>query len=183
MDISDTIKANSEQVNADDLIGGPATVRITSVERGSAEQPVFIHTDTFEGRTYRPSKGMRRVLVSVWGAESSVWVGRSMTLFRNPDISFGREKVGGIQISQMSHIDKAVTIPLTVTRGKRAPFTVQPLATDTGALEAALHNIRHADSIPALKAAWDLAGKRGVRSHPDVVAAKEQRKTELAGES
>ena len=29
--------------------------------------------------------------------------------------------------SHVSHIDKPITVALTVTRGKRAPFTVQPL--------------------------------------------------------
>jgi hypothetical protein len=39
--------------------------------------------------------------------------------------------VGGIRVSHLSHIDKPLTIALTVTRGKRAPYVVQPLPADT----------------------------------------------------
>ena len=35
-------------------------------------------------------------------------------------------------------------------------------------------------AVVALKAAWDLAGKRGVQSHPDVIAAKDAKKAALA---
>ena len=35
--------------------------------------------------------------------------------------------MGGLRVSHVSHIDKPITVALTVTRGKRAPFTVQPL--------------------------------------------------------
>lgn len=128
MNISDTIAPNSDQVNAEDLIAGPRNVTITQVEKGSTEQPVFIHLAEFPGRTYRPSKSMRRVLVAAWGPEASDYIGRRLTIYRNPDITFGRDRVGGIQISALSHIDKPLTIALTVSRGKRAPVLVQPLA-------------------------------------------------------
>ena len=48
-----------------------------------------------------------------------------------------------------------------------------------GGITAALKDITEADSLPALKAAWDLAGKRGVQGHPDVIAAKDARKEAL----
>ena len=48
-----------------------------------------------------------------------------LTLYRNPDITFGGAKVGGIEISHMSHLDKPLTLALTRARGKRTPFTVQ----------------------------------------------------------
>ena len=71
---------------------------------------------------------MRRVLVAAWGKQSSAYVGRRLTLYRNPDITFGSAKVGGIEISHMSHLDKPLTLALTRARSKRTPFTVQPLA-------------------------------------------------------
>jgi hypothetical protein len=70
---------------------------------------------------------MRRVLVQAWGAEASTYTGRRLTLFRNPDITFGRDKVGGIEISHMSDLPKRLTVSLMVTRGKRKPFSVDPL--------------------------------------------------------
>jgi hypothetical protein len=126
---------------------------------------------------------MRRVLIAAWGTEASAYVGRRIQIYGDPTITFGRDAVGGIRIRALSHITEPLTVALTVTRGKRAPFTVQPLPTDTAGLEAALADIANADSIPTLKAAWDLAGKRGLAAHPDVVAAKERRKTELTEEA
>ena len=65
MDLTESIAPRSDQVNADDMIGGPATVTIESVVAGSAEQPVDIRLVEFPGRAYRPSKSMRRVLVAL----------------------------------------------------------------------------------------------------------------------
>lgn len=127
MDLTQTIQPNSDQVNADDLMSGERTVTITGVEEGSSEQPVFVHLAEFPGRTYRPSKSMRRVMVAAWGKEASVYQGRRLTLYRDPEVTFGRDKVGGIKISAMSHIDKPLSIALTATRGKRALHKVQPL--------------------------------------------------------
>lgn len=127
MDLTKSIEPNSEQVNAEDLLTGPRTVTVTSVESGSTEQPVFVHLEEFPGRTYRPSKSMRRVLVTAWGVDSRKYTGRTLTLFRNPKIRFGKEEVGGIQISHLSDINGPLTIALTVSRGKRAPFIVEPL--------------------------------------------------------
>lgn len=131
MDLSDTIVPRSDQINSDDLMSGPVTVTIEKVTRGGDEQPVDIHLVEFPGRAFRPSKSMRRVLVMAWGKESSVYVGRRLTLYRDPEITFGRDKVGGIRISHLSHIDKRLVVALTVTRGKRTPFAVQPLPDST----------------------------------------------------
>jgi hypothetical protein len=53
-----------------------------------------------------------------------------MTLYRDPEVSFGRDKVGGIRVSHMSGLKKTLTIALTTTRGKRSPYVVKPLTID-----------------------------------------------------
>ena len=127
MDLTESIAPRSDQINADDLIAGPMTVTVTEVRAGSAEQPVSILTAETPGRPYKPSKSMRRVLVTAWGAESANYVGRRMTLYRNAQIKFGGDTVGGIEISNLSDIPKRVSIALTVTRGKKKAFSVDPL--------------------------------------------------------
>lgn len=129
MDMTETIEPKSDQLNADDLMSGPRTFTIAEVRRASsAEQPVDIVLAEFPaGRPFKPSKSMRRVLVMIWGKESSAYVGRRLTLYRDPEIKFGPDKVGGVRISHMSHLAKRETIALTVTRGKRAPYVVEPL--------------------------------------------------------
>jgi hypothetical protein len=179
MDITRTVEPKSDQLNYDDVASTPLTITITEVNSGPPDQPVHLHNVEYPGRPYKPGKSMRRVLIAAWGTEASAYVGRKITLYGDPTIKFGADAVGGIRIRALSHITEPLTVALTVTRGKRAPFTVQPLTADSG-LEAALDDIASAESMPTLKAAWDLAGKRGVQGHPDVIAAKEQRKAELA---
>ena len=127
MDISKTTEPRSDQQNYDDYANGPKTVTVSDVKSGSAEQPVELHLVEFPGRPYKPGKSMRRVLIAAWGAEASAYVGRKLTLYGDPTIRFGKDEVGGIRIGALSHIDKPLTVALTVTRGKRAPFTVEPL--------------------------------------------------------
>ena len=127
MDVSETTTPRSDQQNFDDYIGGPKTVTVSEVKKGNAEQPVEIHLTEYPGRPYKPAKSMRRVLVAAWGSDSSAYTGRKMTLYGDPAVKFGGEAVGGIRIAALSHIDKPLTVSLTVTRGKRKPFTVQPL--------------------------------------------------------
>lgn len=128
MDLTESITPKSDQLNSDDLVTGPVTVTITEVRAGNAEQPVEVHLAEFPGRPYKPSKSMRRVMVQAWGAEASAYTGRRLTLFRNPEIKFGGATVGGIEIAAMSHLPKRLTVSLMVTRGKRKPFSVDPLA-------------------------------------------------------
>ena len=128
MDITETITPRSDQLNAEDLLTGPRTVTVTEVRRGSAEQPVDIVTQEFgPGRPFKPSKTVRRILVSAWGAETTAYVGRRMTLYRDPAVRFGGQDVGGIRVSHLSHISKRISLALTVTRGKRATYVVDPL--------------------------------------------------------
>ena len=127
-DLSDTIIAKSDQLNSIDLIAGPITIKVTEVivKKGD-DQPTTIKYEGDNGHPYKPSKGMRRVLCAAWGKESTVYPGRSMTLFNNPDVKWAGKNVGGIQISHLSHIDADIALPLVITRGKSIPYTVKPL--------------------------------------------------------
>ena len=130
MDVSKTITPKSDQLNADDLIAGPITIKITAVEAGSAEQPVIIHYEGDNGHPYKPGKSMRRVLVTIWGKNGSDYVGRQLVLYRDPTIKFGKDTTGGVRISHATDIPERVEIALTVTRGRRAPFFVDPLVVE-----------------------------------------------------
>lgn len=127
MDIDDTIHAKSDQMNASDLIGGPVTVTVAGVDVVGGDQPVHVHLAEYPGKPYKPSKGMRRALIALWGKRSSEYAGKRLELFRNPDVLWAGKPAGGIQISAASHIDKPVTVPLVLARGKQAPLKIQPL--------------------------------------------------------
>jgi hypothetical protein len=160
MDLAQSIEPNSQQVNAEDLLTGSRTVTITGVEKGTAEQPVFIHLAEFEGRTYRPGKSMRRIFVAAWGTDSSSYIGRMLTIYNDPTIKFGKELTGGIRISHMSHLTAPLTVALTVTRGRRAPFVVHPLnpPKDTSGRDW-LTELTAADGNPSAIQALGIAAK------------------------
>jgi len=132
MDLTESIAPRSDQANAEDFLAGPRTVTITEVRKGaSAEQPVDILLEEFgPGRPFKPSKTVRRILVSAWGADASAYAGRRMTLYRDPAVRFGGMDVGGIRVSHLSHIAKPMTLVLAVSKGKRAPYVVKPLASE-----------------------------------------------------
>lgn len=175
MDITETLAPKSDQLNADDLLGGPITVTITAVSRGDADQPVNITTAEFgEGRPYKPCKSMRRVMVAAWGIDASTYVGHRMTIFNDQSVKWGGQDVGGIRIKALSHIQKRLTLALTVTRGKRAPFVVEPLPDAPPAQQpitpetvaeferdiAAATTVDELDVVAADLKAWDLGSHR-----------------------
>jgi hypothetical protein len=153
MDLTESIAPRSDQLNADDLISGPVTVTISEVVAGSAEQPVDVRLVEFPGRAYRPSKSMRRVMVLAWGPEASAYTGRRLKLYRNPEITFGKDKVGGIEISALSHLAKPLTVALTATRGRRKSFSVEPLPDATPTRDY-LTEAKSAPDTDALRAIW-----------------------------
>ena len=131
LDMAATIAPRSDQLNYDDVSAAAITVTVDQVRILAGEQPVEIHLVEYPGRPFKPSKTVRRVLVFAWGPKASKYVGRRMTLYGDPTVRFGGAVVGGIRVSHLSHIDKKLTIPVTVTRGKRSPYVVEPLVEET----------------------------------------------------
>jgi hypothetical protein len=128
MDLRDTIVPKSDQLNAEQLLGGPITVTVTDVRRGGGEeQPVVVHYEGEGGRPFKPCKTVRKVLVFAWGPNGNDWIGRSMTLYNRPDVKFGGEEVGGIRVSHLSHIPKDISVSLTETRGRKAKTSIKRL--------------------------------------------------------
>lgn len=128
-DIGDTVSAKSDQLNADDLMGGPVVVTITRVVVGqkSDDQPVSIFHDLDPRKPYKPSKGMRRVLIAIWGNRSADYVGRQLGLYRDPKVKFGSDEVGGIRIGAASHIDQQQRVMIQVKKGQKAGHIVKVL--------------------------------------------------------
>jgi hypothetical protein len=74
---------------------------------------------------------MRRVMIHAWGDDGRVWVGKSMTVYNDPEVKWAGVKVGGIRISHLSDIGRTMDIALTATKGKRTPYQVKPLTVTT----------------------------------------------------
>lgn len=126
MDLTDSIAPKSDQLDAVDLLSGPRTFTIERVTANNPEQPFNFHLAEFP-RVWRPGKSMRRVIVAAWGPDATKYAGKRLTLYCDPAVMFGGVAVGGTRISHMSDIEKALKVPLLVTKGRSALFTVQPL--------------------------------------------------------
>lgn len=187
--LSDTIVPRSDQLNSESLLGGPITITVTGVKRGTDEQPVILNYQGDDGRPYKPCKSMRKVLIFAWGDDGREWIGRSMTLFNNPDVKFGGVKVGGIRISHLSHIERDIAMSLTATKGKKESYTIKKLAA-TAAKTAApapstdddLTAIRECETMDQLKSVFTAAQKSWKAAGIDIaplVAAKDEKKAQL----
>ena len=74
IDVSKTIAPKSDQLNADDLLGGARTIKITKITKAeSPEQPINIFFEGDEGKPYKPCKSMRRVLVPGLVVRRAFW--------------------------------------------------------------------------------------------------------------
>jgi hypothetical protein len=129
MDLSRTIMAKSDQLNADDLVGGPITITVQEIKavEGDQQQPIAILYGDQDGKAYKPCKSMRRVLVAVWGTDGKAFIGRRMTLYRDPSVMWGGVAVGGLRISHMSNLDTAMTMVISASKTKKKPIKILPL--------------------------------------------------------
>lgn len=120
----------SDQWNADDFLGSPRTFTVTGA-RPRKDDPDRFEVTLAESNTkvWRPPNGMASVLIQLWGDDTKAWNGRRVTLFTDPTVKFGGDVPGGIRISHMSDIgEKPVSPLIRVARGRKAPYTVKPLA-------------------------------------------------------
>lgn len=172
-DMASAIIPKSDQANADDFLTGPRTIRVTAVTVKPGEQPVSIHFEGDDGKPYKPCKSMCRVMVNAWGPDSQKYIGRSMTLYRDPGVKWGGLDVGGIRISHLSDIDGPMTMALTATRGSRKPFTVKPLAAaePPPPLTTVLKAISEMSDKPSRDAAKALASR--LQDDEDIDVAKQ----------
>ena len=129
-DMSSTIVAKSDQINAADLIGNPRTITIKEVRiKAGDDQPVSI---VIEGdqKMFRPCKGVRRLIVRVWGADTSKHPGQSMTLFCDPKVTWAGKEEGGIRVSHMTGLDEEIVEYMRVSRAATKPYKILPLRAD-----------------------------------------------------
>lgn len=153
-----TIEKKTDQLNYEDFLGGiTRMVTIVGVKAGTKEQQYDIALEG-DPRVWRPAVTVLKLLVAAWGDDATAWVGRRAVLYGDPEVTFGRDKVGGIRVSHLSHIDGALSASLTETRGRRKTHTVQPLTSDA--------------QIAYLRSEWqDANPERRAAIEAEVVAA------------
>jgi hypothetical protein len=179
VDITDALAPKSDQLDAVELVN-PRTFTIDTGSRLGTREGATVAEIRLVGfpRVWRPSKGMLDVLAKCWGTDGKAWAGRSVTLYNDPEVTFGKDKVGGIRISHLSHIDGPVTVMIR-GRGQGArkiAWPVKPLtvaAPPPPPAAMSLEDVAATTDTDTLRTAWQ-------GSPPDVRAAIEARVAEIA---
>lgn len=125
-DLSDTIIAKSDQLNADDLIGASKTITVSNISRYQ-ENGANCFAVNYEGdcgRPFKPCLTMRKIILFAWGEDGTKWTGRQMTLYCDPSVKWAGKEVGGVRISHMSDIQKPINVKVNLTRGKKQEIKV-----------------------------------------------------------
>jgi hypothetical protein len=146
-DFAKTTVAKSDQLNSEDLLGGPITVQITAVKVNLKEdqQPVSVSYKGDNNKPWKPSKTMRKVLMMKWGDDETLFVGRHLTLFRDPTITWAGQAVGGVSISHMSDMQSDERFMLASSRGQKKALKIEHLKTKS-AEEVAQDKLNKASS-------------------------------------
>ena len=120
-------EAKSDQLNSADLIGAARIIKITKITLGTAEQRMVIHFEGDEKKPYKPCRSMVRLLNYLWGDNEQRWIGKSMRVVCDPDVIFGKDKVGGIRITHVSDITSEKKVLLRSGKIKTQEYSVLPL--------------------------------------------------------
>ena len=164
MDITDALAPKSDQLDAIELVA-PRTFTIdTGSKLGTRDDDgqavVEVNLVDFP-RVWRPSKGMLDAIVAIWGTNAKEWAGHQVTLYNDPEVTFGRDKVGGIRISHMSGIDKTRQVQIR-GRGRGArklPWRIEPIATTPApAPEPSEADVAACTDTEQLRAMWQRSG-------------------------
>lgn len=126
VDISKTLEAKSDQLNAVDIMGAEPVIAIRDVKvANNPQQPIAIYFDGDNNRPWKPSKGMRRILAAAWGLDTDKWIGKKAQIRFEASVMYAGEEVGGIQIKALSDIASAgINCALTISRTKRKAYHV-----------------------------------------------------------
>lgn len=165
-DISKAIEAKSDQLNAIDYAAGPGIVTITEARPGDADQQVWLSVAEHPGKYFKPSKTALRVIAKGWGTDANQYVGKRLELYNDPDVMWAGQKVGGIRVSAMSHIEGPFKMRLPVSRGKTQEVTVKQLPDEPQPAQDAAQDAdwyaaieEAAGDTDALRTLWQTASK------------------------
>ena len=129
-DIAKAIEPQSDRQNAVDYQTGPKVFTVSGTsdyrdEKGRAK--VNVHLAEAPDRPFKPSATNLRLIAIGWGEDDTTWPGWRIKLALDPEVMFGRDKVGGVRVVALSGMEQPFTAKLPVTRGKKQEFRVEIL--------------------------------------------------------
>jgi hypothetical protein len=113
----------SSFVKKDEFLDGPHRFQISHVERVTfdgkggqpAQQKIVL---TLNGdRKMSLNKTNLKTLVKAWSTNATTWIGRSIEIWLNPDVTMGSETVGGLRVR---------LVPPPTVKPVRPPAVVPP---------------------------------------------------------
>lgn len=162
-DISHLIAPKSDQLNTDDLLTGDRTIRIREVKVLGAgkEQPIWIYFDGDNGKPWKPCKTMARLLADLWKSpDTSTWVGKSVHLYADPDVTWAGAKVGGIRVRAVSHIQAPRQVAISESQKKRKLARIEVLSAEVSQMP----------NVPSPAKKWATSYIANVNKAPDLDA-------------
>jgi hypothetical protein len=128
-DLSDTIEAKSDRINAADLMGADKVIVISEVIRYSENgtNKFYLNYVGHNGRAYKPSLGMRRIIMTLWGKDGTQYIGRSIKIFRDPTVIYAGKAAGGVVISAMTDIQSRATVVIPISKTKSVTYVIDKL--------------------------------------------------------
>jgi len=127
--LQQALAPRSDQLNSDDLLVGSIVIVIAKVNINlGSEQKIIINYHNDNGKPWKPSKGMGRVLTMILGGDPDKWIGETVELYRDETVSFGKDKnCGGIRIAGMSAVKTRTILSITTAKGKKSQITIEPI--------------------------------------------------------
>ena len=95
--------------------------------------------------------------------DAKQWVGRRVIVYNDPEVMFGRDKVGGIRISHLSHIDRKRSVRIRAAgAGRKQDWPVEPLPdvepTAPAPSEPTAEEVAACTDVATLKSLWRASG-------------------------
>ena len=142
------MEAKSDQLNFVDLgANGELVLYVEKVVTTDApQQPVSVYYTGCNGKPWKPSKGMIRVLAAAYGDDDQNIVGKAILVYGESSVKWAGEETGGIRIKALSDINKnGIDIFIAENRQKRRKkhfdcldVTPQITETDQSWIDAAI---------------------------------------------
>jgi hypothetical protein len=164
IDLSGTVEAKSDQLNAMDLVG-EKVLKITKVTVASGEQPISIFFEGDNNKPWKPCLGQRRILIDKkrgWDSDGRKYVGRTIIVYNEPSVMWAGKPYGGIRICAMSDIEKDFKAIVTLNGKVRIEQPIKRLniiplkAITADELKLFTGDMEGCESMPDL----ELIGKR-----------------------
>lgn len=146
-DVSLAIQPKSDQLNYDDVSGGREliiNIQGVTVHNTDQQQVSIFYGD--DKKTYKPSKGMIRLMADIWGVETDRWLGQSIKLWGDDSVKWAGKEIGGIRIKALTGIPKGGSkIFVTMSRNTRRQQHIEYLALQVSEIDQSWIDAAKAD--------------------------------------